>query len=398
MDCIKIPALMEPLLPPDGVRQLEDLAVDLITHAARLAGKLAPETVDTVSTLVRSMNCYYSNLIEGHNTHPVEIERALRGDYSKEPKKRNLQLEAFAHIEVQSLIDDPTRTFSDITTQVNIKWIHKEFYIRLPHELLINRDPQTGKESLVVPGELRKEEVVIGGHLAPKASELPKFFDLFEKRYNPKNLSAVMRVLAVAASHHRLLWIHPFLDGNGRVARLYSHAFLKTLGIGSGLWAISRGLARSADEYKNRLSAADRWRDDDTDGRGNLSLQGLNQFCEFFLTTCIDQVKFMEHILDPSLLIERVRKYCTEQIESKKMLRGSFEILREIILSGNIPRSKITEITGYQERWSRSITANLIERDLVKTSSPRANLKLNIPHEVVEEWFPRLYPSDLSPP
>ncbi len=43
------------------------------------------------------MNCYYSNLIEGHDTHPVDIERALRHDYSDDPRTRNLQLEAAAH-------------------------------------------------------------------------------------------------------------------------------------------------------------------------------------------------------------------------------------------------------------------------------------------------------------
>jgi len=45
------------------------------------------------------MNCYYSNLIEGHETHPRDIDRALAKDYAKEPKKRSLQLEAVAHID-----------------------------------------------------------------------------------------------------------------------------------------------------------------------------------------------------------------------------------------------------------------------------------------------------------
>lgn len=396
MDRIENPNLMEPLLPPSGTRKLEDLAVDLVSCAARLAGKLSQETVETVSCLVRSMNCYYSNLIEGHNTHPVDIERALCGDYSKDPKKRNLQLEAFAHIEVQALIDDPKTGFLDVVSKDHIMWLHREFCKRLPAELLKNHDPSTGKELTVVPGELRTGEVLVGNHLAPLASELPKFLELFEERYQPENLSALMRVIAVAASHHRLLWIHPFYDGNGRVARLFSHAFLKMLGIGSGLWSVSRGLARNVNEYKSQLAAADRWLEGDTDGRGSLSLEGLNNFCEFFLRTCIDQINFMEALLEPSLLTERVRKYCAEQIEAKKLPRGSFELLRELILSGSLSRSKVSEITGYQERQSRTITATLIDRALVKSASPRADLKLNIPHEVVETWFPKLYPPDLQ--
>ena len=48
------------------------------------------------------MNCYYSNLIEGHDTHPIDIERALKNDYSQDAHKRDLQLEAKAHIAVQA--------------------------------------------------------------------------------------------------------------------------------------------------------------------------------------------------------------------------------------------------------------------------------------------------------
>src|SRR3989337_32840 len=99
------PALMEPMLPPTGERQLEDRAFDLIQKASALGGRV-PDAVKTgIGGLVRSMNCYYSNLIEGHNTHPRDIDRALVADYSSDPRRRDLQLEARAHIEVQQMID-----------------------------------------------------------------------------------------------------------------------------------------------------------------------------------------------------------------------------------------------------------------------------------------------------
>ena len=90
-------------------RRLEDLAVDLTAKAHGLAGQLHPRVRAEVGVLVRSMNCYYSNLIEGHNTHPIDIERALRADYSSNTEKRVLQMEARAHIEVQALLDGPER-------------------------------------------------------------------------------------------------------------------------------------------------------------------------------------------------------------------------------------------------------------------------------------------------
>ncbi len=392
MNRLDNPRLMEPLLPPEGTKVLEDLAVELVSAAAGLAGKLSDDTVRAVSALIRSMNCYYSNLIEGHQTHPVDIERALKGDYSSEPRKRDLQHEAFAHIEVQAMIDSQSRGAAEVARADFIIWLHREFCSRLPAELLQNRDPKTGKEVAVVPGEFRNNEVLIGAHLAPVASELPNFMRFFEDRYQVATLSRVMQIIAVGASHHRLLWIHPFLDGNGRVARLFSHAFLKGLGVGNALWSVSRGLARNVTEYKARLADADSWRESYTDGRGSLSQRGLIDFCEFFLTVCVDQVRFMEQLLEPAGLLDRVRRYCTEQLERKAMPKGAFEVLREIILLGPLPRAKVAEVTGYKERQARSVVSALIDLELLSAESPRAPLRLHIPHEVVSAWFPRLYP------
>jgi len=86
---------------------------------------------------------------------------------------------------------------------------------------------------------------------------------------------ALRKIIGVAASHHRLLWIHPFIDGNGRVTRLLSHALLRELDVGSELWSVSRGLARRVAEYKSSLQAADEPRRGDLDGRGNLTLAVL---------------------------------------------------------------------------------------------------------------------------
>src|SRR6266436_5971590 len=95
---------MEPMFPEEQQHDLDDLATDLIAKANALAGRLPPVMRAGVGNLVRSMNCYYSNLIEGHNTLPMEIDRALAGDFAEDKKKRDLQLEARAHIEVQRII------------------------------------------------------------------------------------------------------------------------------------------------------------------------------------------------------------------------------------------------------------------------------------------------------
>ena len=181
--------------------------------------------------------------------------------------------------------------------------------------------------------------------------------------YSPDNLSQVQQVIAIAASHHRLVWIHPFLDGNGRVARLYSHALLLHSEVGSNLWSISRGLARKVEIYKSTLMAADAARKGDLDGRGSLSHEELVNFCRFFLETCIDQVGFMTKLLDVDQLLPRMEIHVREEIAGKRLPKGTFLLLREAFYTGEFRRGKVTEITGYQERQARG--------DIIQTPGKR---------------------------
>lgn len=386
------PALMEPMMPPEGERQLEDLVIDLVAKASALAGQIHPLVRAAVGELVRSMNCYYSNLIEGHDTHPRDIDRALRKDYSREPRKRALQFEAAAHIEVQRMIDAGTDDPSYPATAHYALWLHREFCSRLPDELLWVENPDTGERTRIEPGMLRTGDVAVGRHVPPSASALPRFMARFEEAYASQQLSKIRRIVAVAAAHHRLLWIHPFFDGNGRVARLMSHALFVRESIGGSLWSVSRGLARNVAHYKAMLMAADEPRRGDLDGRGTLSERALIEFCEFFLATCVDQVTFMSSILEPKELLRRIEFYCEDEMRAGRLPQGSFPVLREALLAGEVPRGRVPELTGYRERMARNVVAKLIELGLLVSDSHRAPLRLGFPIAAAERWFPRLYP------
>lgn len=394
-------ASMEPMLPSasgPSRRRLEDLAVDLIAKAYRLAAQLHPRVRAEVGTLVRSMNCYYSNLIEGHNTHPIDIERALRADYSSNTAKRALQLEARAHIDVQAMLDGAPEAEAapgldgPATRMGFIQALHREFCRRLPDELLSVEDPVTGKKARVVPGELRQRHVKIGRHVPVSPGAVPRFLARFEAAYRPPELSRIERIVAAPAAHHRLLWIHPFVDGNGRVARLMSHAMLRETGVGTSLWSISRGLARNVEDYKRLLMAADEARHNDVDGRGALSETALADFCEFLLRVCVDQVEFMESVLDPATLLGRIEAWLAEQVRAGTLHPKSVAIIREAFQMGELNRGRVPEITGLGERQARSVLSKLIERAVLASPTHRAPVRLTFPSEVAERWFPNLYP------
>ena len=278
-------SLLEPLTIAEGSRHraaLTDLAVDLAQKAAGFRSSLPPSLLSSLATLVRAMNCYYSNLIEGHDTHPVDIERALKQDYSNDARKRDLQLEARAHIAVQQWIDEGGLKNRAVTVE-GLRQTHARFCELLPEDLLTVEDPETGEHLRALPGELRDRDVKVGRHLAISPGAVPRFLERFEQVYS--RLGKTDAIISTAAAHHRVLWINPFLDGNGRVARLMSHASLLDL-LGTGaVWSVARGLARRVEEYKRHLANCDQVRRNDLDGRGNRARR-LSRNSRHFFSVC----------------------------------------------------------------------------------------------------------------
>jgi len=388
-------AAMEPMIPEEANNDLENLVFDLISKANVLTGRVHPIVGSSVGNLVRSMNCYYSNFIEGHNTHPWDIDRALRKDLSTQPKKRALQLEAVAHIEVQKAIDEGRDDKASPLSSTYALWLHKEFCRRLPPEMQVVEDPDSGRKEEVLPGTLRDGEVEVGNHFPPAADALKKFLIRFDEAYDTQQLSKVRQLVALASAHHRFLWIHPFCDGNGRVARLMSHAMLSRLGIGNSLWSVARGLARHVDRYKTLLAEADHPRRSDLDGRGALSQRALLDFCRFFLETCIDQVSYMHSILQPEELLHRMEIYSEEEIRATRLPEGSFPLLREALLAGEFERGKAASITGYGERSARNVLSELVNKGLLVSDTPKSPVRLGFPIKTIERWLPALYPTKL---
>ena len=384
--------MMEPLTFAEGSRHraaLTDLAFDLAQKAAGFRRNLSPSLAASLATLVRTTNCYYSNLIEGHDTHPVDIERALKEDYSKDPRKRDLQTEARAHIAVQQWIDEGGLKGRALTVD-GIQQTHTRFCELLPGELRWVEDLRTKERIPVVPGEWRRRDVEVGRHLAISPGALPRFLERFERIYS--SLGRSETVLAAAAAHHRLLWIHPFLDGNGRVARLISHATLLELLDTGAVWSVARGLARNADEYKQLLANCDQPRRNDLDGRGSLSEEALADFTRFFLKVCIDQVTFMESLMQPDRLRTRILLWAEEEIRLGALPQKSGAILESVLYRGEMPRGDAAAAIAGSERNARRIVASLIQAGVLTSDSSRAPLRLAFPAALAGCWMPGLFP------
>ena len=389
----EIVSLMEPLVISEGSRHrgmITDLAFDLTQKAAGFRRSLPPSLLASLADLVRAMNCYYSNLIEGHDTHPVDIERALKNEYSQDARKRNLQFEAKAHISVQRWIDAGGLRRGHSIRGEGICEIHSRFCELLPEDLLWVEDPRTNERIRLVRGELRKRDIRVGGHLAISPGAVPRFLKRFEEIYG--SIGRTELVISTAAAHHRLLWIHPFLDGNGRVARLMSHGMLLEMLDTGGVWSVARGLARNLEEYKTHLANCDLTRRNDLDGRGALSEEALAEFTRFFLSVCIDQISFMEGLVQPDRLRTGILLWAEEEIRLGSLPRKSGTILEAVLYRGELPRGDADTVVGTGERQARRIVSALVDKGVLVSESSRAPLRLTFPAALAWRWMPGLFP------
>jgi Fic family protein len=386
--------LFEPLIVSEGAKsrsKLNDLSLCLAEKSVAFSSSLPPAIAGSLANLVRATNCYYSNLIEGHNTHPIDIERAMHDDYSDDAKKRDLQLEARAHITVQKWIDDDGIDGAPFSTEVVCE-IHRRFCELLPPELLLAETGKGDEKVSVEPGAIRTRDVKVGRHVAISPGSVPRFLARLEQGY--KSAGRIDRILIAACGHHRLLWVHPFLDGNGRVARLVSYAALRSAISTKGLWSVARGLARREKEYKAHLQSCDEPRRGSLDGRGSLSEGALANFAEFFLETCIDQVDFMNGLMQPHKLRDRVLTWAHEEMRTGTLPPRSDAVLTAILYRGELERGEIVTLMGASDRSARRLTAALLKSGVVRSMTSRTPLRLAFPVELAMRFLPGLFAED----
>lgn len=394
MDIYRQISAMEPLLPQGQSTRLAELTCEILRASGRLTGQVhSPLVLQRVADLVREMNCYYSNLIEGHKTTPRDLERAMKSDFAHDPTQRDNQQLGLAHIAVEKLMEERTASEAvDVTSTEFLCWLHREFYIRLP-EPLHWASTWSGQRYRIKPGCLRDFMVDVGRHTPPDFAALPQFLNRFHTFYGDDQILETDRLVSIAAAHHRLAWIHPFGDGNGRVIRLQSQALLIRHGVsGHGLWTLSRGLARWRQRYFAALEAADRGRQSDLDGRGNLSDAALADFCVFFLETMLDQIQFMSGLLDLPTLRTRVERYFQFQaLHLRRYREELMRVVRTLIDEGEIPRARVQEITGKAATVSVEIIKLGLEEGLLETPSPKGPLRAAFPAKIHEFFFPQLF-------
>jgi Fic family protein len=393
----------EPLFPREAkLRPLLEKAGDLVVEGTKLASSAMAGPRSDIRRLLRNMNSYYTNRIEGEHTRPTQIEEAMRQDFSKDAELARKQRLAVSHIETElhceSHLDErrlggepQAQTVAWLYSTECLEWLHHQLFDGLeePHWTLIDG-------SLLEPGRIRrrKQSVKVGRHVAPTAESLPRFLDRWATVYAGARRGEAA-VAGLTAAHHRLAWIHPFMDGNGRVARLHTHLLLHAMGLTGGLWSPLRGFARAEDRYKALLCGADEGRHGDLDGRGNLTEKGLIAWMDFVLDACLDQVEFMRKMLDIGGMKERIAAALT--FEEKILKTGvRIEALNALhylfATQAELPRAEFKAMTGLGERVATSTLSALVACGYLKTDTPYGPVRFGVPLQALRFYFPALWP------
>lgn len=386
-------------IEPCGIEEmipeaLTDLVLTIRTEASELGRGLHPDSAAELRAMVRIMNSYYSNLIEGHNTRPRDIEAALKGAEIDEAN-RPLAAEAAAHVRVQEWIDleaDAGR-LAEPTSEAFIVELHQRFYEAMPVEF---RFMQAGERRVeITPGGYRDEQVEVGRHLPPAADRIKAFMAHFAMRYRGLTSGATGKILSIPAAHHRLNYIHPFLDGNGRVSRLMSHAMIRCAGIGGhGLWSVSRGLARGLEdrgEYKLRMDAADMPRQGERDGRGNLSMGALQSFTAWFLTVMLDQLRFSRTMLDLDALRPRYLSLVRDLSADDKRAQ---KLVDHVLRHGEMARGDAAMVLQVSPRTAQTVVKAAQTSGFITSDGPKTPVRIAFPLDYRERLFPNLFSTE----
>jgi Fic family protein len=376
-------------------------AEHLVIESAKLTGGHNTHFINAIKDLLRITNSYYSNMIESEGTHPIDIEKAMKKEFSEDTRAKDLQKLSLVHIEIQEYLEKKVLVDCDkkLYSLDSILDIHKQFYSKEDMKYALNIKYKD-LEVKMQPGILRNGDVEVGLHIPPTFNNLNSYFNEFETLYNECRYSSqTIKLIYALCSHHRLVYIHPFYDGNGRISRLFLDYLIYRINIeGYGLWNISRGLARNKELYNKYLALADEpYTGGYDDGRGNLSLKSLNMFLDFMLDSAIDQVEYMSNVIRIDLISAKIINYV--EFSQKGMFyqvnplpRHSEKIFQALLIQGEIPRNSVKDIIGVSKPTAIKIVKELEERDYINSSEPKSPIRLKLNSHFASHIIPELFP------
>ncbi|RPH57570.1 MAG: Fic family protein, partial [Chloroflexi bacterium] len=184
-------------------KQLDDLRPLPVASVGRLKEQILVEWI------------YNSNAIEGSTITLQETKLILETGLTVGGKSLREHFEVINHRDAIDYVEGLADTKEPLTP----------FHVRQIHKLVLSRIDDDSA------GSYRATQVRIVGaaHTPPESWLIPQQMDEWGQ-WLADTSSSLHPVAAAALAHHRLVAIHPFVDGNGRTARLVMNLLLMRSG------------------------------------------------------------------------------------------------------------------------------------------------------------------------
>lgn len=201
---------------------------------------LPPVIVDKLRTQFAVEMTYNSNAIEGNSLNLKETAWVIQDGLTIKGKPLKDHLEARDHYDALTYLYELIEHDTHQTVS--------EVLIRSLHRLVVR---ETEKKEA---GKYRDGNVMITGadHIPPDMVEVPGLMRSL-MRWIASNQSKLNSIELAAITHHKLVNIHPFFDGNGRTARLVMNLLLLQQG-----YPLVIILKNDRLKYYRALAAADK--------------------------------------------------------------------------------------------------------------------------------------------
>ncbi len=373
---------IEPLLFEDEVpRRLADLVLQIQQEVSRLERGWPADASQDIADVLGHVGGYYAILTERAGVRLGAPDAPPTGDEPVDTTPPS-PAEARAEMMVLRAIDQAhaAGTLASPTSLAFLSWAHRSFYQAV-----------AGPEgSVSTSGRLRQGSENSGpGDPVPQAPDrVGHFMDHFERRFGAAERWPIVRVIAIAAAHHRLNLIRPFPNGNGRVSRLMSHAMVLRAGIGGGgLWSISRGLARTQGDYRRMMRHAGSRRTGDRDGRGQLSATALAEFSEWMLSVMLEEIGSAR----ASFAIETLEPRYRRLLRALDYDENAQDLAGAILRFGQIDRGDAPVVLKTSERTARNALSRLVQGGFLISATPKGPVRIAFPAEHRAQLFPQLF-------
>lgn len=377
---------LTPTIPMNLDSEILSLAERLCINSAKLENLHNQSITNSLKKIFRVVNVYYSNRLDSK-----EMEFSHVYDALFENRVDSLSYLSLAQYRLQLFLEEHKNNCKNPYTKEFITDIHKNFFIQKHmDEFLVLKNQNLSMRA----GEFRDKNVMVRKHEAPSFGIIPLLFTQFEASYTPSlSHNKISKLIYALCSFHRVLWIHPFLFSNERIARIYLDFLMQFIDIeGYGLWSFSRGIRKNESEYKERLKQADQKANTINDGQGPLTNEGLREYLLFMLKIANEEIEYS--LKNMQILPKRVQNYVKLSREgffdAEELPKNTDALFEKIFLYGDVKRGDIKNIIQKQDRSATYFTQSLTKQNIIYSDTPRGDIKINFNAHFVQKLFPEL--------